>query len=319
MLIITAKDYNSEILKDISKIPTEFCLVDHLNGFDPDKKNKLLDQINTLVAQNQREITIHVSYFFDDQIKKYYPYLNFKYCFDNERRIFSQFNNYSVHPDIKFKNFVCSFNKAAHVSRKLLVSIMQKFGYFNKDYCSKHFSYSENSVAGHIRDYTGTKERIYNKFFISNDSEEFFQSTLASEYEYQHDLNIKYLENKITESFIHIVSETMATSSYPYITDKFFYSIVTRGLFLAYAQPGWHSYLENNFGFQKYNKIFDYKFDSIENPVERLVELMCMISKFKFLSADDWHDLYRIESPTIEYNYDHYFSGQYLNNLLNHN
>jgi len=37
-----------------------------------------------------------------------------------------------------------------------------------------------------------------------------------------------------------------------------------------------------------------------------------MISKFKSLSSDDWRDLYLIELDTIEYNYDHYFSGNYL-------
>lgn len=319
MLVLTASEYDSEVLKDVSQLPSEFCLIDHLNGFDPDKKNKLLSQLNDSAKLHQCQPTVRVSYVFDDQITKHYPNLNFKFCFNNEQRIFSQFSNYGIHPDIDFKNFVCSFNKAGHVSRKLLVSIMQKFGYFNPDYCSKHFSYTTDTVLGHIQDYADKNERIYNKFFISNNSEEFFQTLFVSDYEYQHGSNIKYLENKITKSFIHLVSETMATSQYPYITDKFFYSIVTRGLFLAYAQPGWHSYLENIFGFQKYSKIFNYGFDSIENPLERLVELMCSISKFSMLSSADWHDLYQVELDTIEYNYDHYFSGQYLKNLSKYN
>jgi len=58
--------------------------------------------------------------------------------------------------------------------------------------------------------------------------------------------------------------------------------------------------------------LFDYQFDTIQNPVERLIELMCMISKFSTLSTHDWHDLYLIEQDTVEYNYDHYFSGDYL-------
>ena len=96
------------------------------------------------------------------------------------------------------------------------------------------------------------------------------------------------------------------------MTEKFLYSIVTRGLFLAYAQPEWHQHLEKYYGFKKYTQLFDYRFDSIQNPVERLTELMTMISKFSLLTPHEWHDLYLLEQDTIEYNYDHYFSGDYL-------
>jgi hypothetical protein len=40
-----------------------------------------------------------------------------------------------------------------------------------------------------------------------------------------------------------------------------------------------------------------------------------MISKFSVLSKDDWHDLYLLQQDEIEYNYDHYFSGNYLTHL----
>jgi hypothetical protein len=129
---------------------------------------------------------------------------------------------------------------------------------------------------------------------------------------YNHRYNIDNLENKLTESFLHIVSETMATSYYPFVTEKFLYSIVTRGLFLAYAQPGWHDHVEKYYGFKRYTKLFDYRFDAIQNPVERLIELMSMISKFSMLSITDWTDLYLLEQETIEYNYNHFFSGDYL-------
>jgi uncharacterized membrane protein len=111
------------------------------------------------------------------------------------------------------------------------------------------------------------------------------------------------------------VSESMATSYYPFVSEKFLYSIVTRGLFVAYAQPGWHAHIKKYYGFKSYTKLFDYRFDSIQNPVERLVELMSMISKFSVLSTDDWKDIYRIESDTVEFNYNHYFSGDYLKHL----
>ena len=132
---------------------------------------------------------------------------------------------------------------------------------------------------------------------------------------FEHDKNIYNLENKLTQSFLHIVSETMATSYYPFLTEKFLYSIVTRGLFLTYAQPGWHAHIEKYYGFKLYTKLFDYRFDSITNPVKRLIELMTMIGKFSKLTTDEWHGLYLLESDSIEYNYDHYFSKSYLKSL----
>jgi hypothetical protein len=111
---------------------------------------------------------------------------------------------------------------------------------------------------------------------------------------------------------VHLVSETLSTSYYPFYGEKFLQSVVTRGLFVAYAQPNWHEMLEKWYGFKKYDKIFDYRFDHIQNPLERMIELISMLLKFRYLSSDDWRDLYEMEKDTIEYNYDWYFSRQYV-------
>ena len=63
------------------------------------------------------------------------------------------------------------------------------------------------------------------------------------------------------------------------------------------------------------SQISDYRFDSIQNPVERLIELMTMIGKFQLLSYDELHNIRLLELDTINYNYDHYFSGDYLKQL----
>ena len=68
----------------------------------------------------------------------------------------------------------------------------------------------------------------------------------------------------------------------------------------------------------RYDKIFDYSFDDILNPVERLVKLLETVRKFDALSTADWHDLYLMEYDTIEYNYDHYFSKTYMDYLKQH-
>lgn len=227
------------------------------------------------------------------------------------------FHNYNIHPELSFENFVCSFNGSDHVSRKMLVAILHRMNWFNTLTCSKNFKFSTAKIDGHLADYLDSdRHRYYRSFFTGKHSDKFYKTVYSfGHVQYDHAQNIHNLEHKLTQSFLHIVSETLATSYYPFVTEKFLYSVVTRGLFLAYAQPGWHDYVERWYGFRRYTRLFDYRFDTIQNPVERLVELMCMISKFSVLSSADWRDLYEMEADTIEYNYDWFFSKNYLRHI----
>lgn len=285
-------------------------LVDHLGGFDLDLSNPVLDHI----SQRYRNPVL-TQYRFDDRLMAIYPDINLSQSFELQQKInFKHFFDYRVHPEQTFRKFICSFNGSDHVSRKLLVAILHRFGWFDSETCSKNFSYTVHTLDGHLADYVDpTRFQLLSKFFIGSDSDCFFRNTHTFDYtRFDHKKNVYTLETKITQSFLHVVSETMATSYYPFVTEKFLYSVVTRGLFLAYAQPRWHEHLVRFYGFKKYQKIFDYEFDHTLNPAERLVELMSMLSKFSVLSSDDWRDLYHMEIDTIEFNYDHYFSGKYL-------
>ena len=214
-------------------------IVDHLEGFLPAMKNPILDHIQ---HHSLGTVSISTEYLFENQIIEHYPNLKFYW---KDTWVNNSFQHYNTHPTINFKNFICSFNGSHHVSRRLLVAILQKFGYFNPTHCSKNFSYTTDILDGHILDLVDTQNRFYRKFFISDDSEEFFQKIYSFGHaRFNHAKNIFNLETKLTESFIHIASESMATSYYPYVTEKFLYSVITRGLFLAYAHPGWHEQVE---------------------------------------------------------------------------
>lgn len=308
--------YNKLLSWSDQPLPDSVIIQDHMGGFEKDLTNKILDSINATATAQQRQLDVIHHNVLDSVIKQHYPNLNLKFDANLQYKFnIGVMHDYNLHPNVDFKNFICSFNGTPHISRKLLVSILQKFGWFNPGYCSKNFSYSVEHFDGHLSDYV-TNTGYYSKFFISADSAEFFNKIYSfGHVQFDHPNNIYNLENKLTQSFLHIVSETLATSYYPFVTEKFLYSIVTRGLFLTYAQPGWHAHIEKYYGFKPYTKLFDYRFDSIQNPVERLVELMSMISKFSMLSVDEWKDLYFMEQDTIEYNYNHYFSRDYLANL----
>lgn len=308
-MIVNPSDYQKFINGQFIPGPEDdLYLKDHLGGFDENLTNVLFEYIQ----ENFKQHTVCSQLAIDQNLICRYPDIRFSHSLDLNHRInFRHFLDYRVHPEIDLKHFLCSFNGTPHVSRKLLVSILKRFGWFNPETCSKNFSYTLDGLDGHINDYVEGK--FYNKFFIGKDSEVFFQAVYSFGHNrFDHSSNIYTLEKQLTSSFVHIVSECIATSYYPYVTEKFLYSVVTRGLFLAYAQPGWHDHLERYYGFRRYEKLFDYSFDTIRNPVERLIELMSMIAKFSALSTDDHRDLYHMESDTIEYNYDHYFSGDYL-------
>jgi hypothetical protein len=301
----------------LCSLPTEITLEDHLNGFDQEYNNTILTAINNYSKANNKRTVVYYHQILDVPIKEKYSNLDLRFNLANAQPMqWEPFESYNQHPEINYGNFVCSFNGSDHVSRKLLVAILERFGYFTTNYCSKNFVFTKDKIDGHIIDYVSTHNNFYRKFFIANNSDIFF-NTINSFGHVQHDhkRNIYNLEHKLTQSFLHIVSETMATSYVPFVTEKFLYSIVTRGLFLAYAQPSWHAHVEQYYGFKKYNKLFDYRFDSIQNPVERLVELITMVSKFSHLTPHEWHDLYLLQQEEIEYNYAHYFSGNYLEHL----
>jgi len=290
----------------------EVLIKDNLDGFDKNLNCWVLDQIPQ--KKSKWQMTIRSEFIFDDTVKFKYP--NIKFIFDcnfqNEQNL-KHFHTYNIHPELNYKNFICSFNGSASIGRQLLTSLLNNQGYFNSEYSSKNFSYNNDSIIGHLNycDLTDLEIGLYSKFFVNNN--EFNNSVYSFNYTRDDHLNNIYnLEHKLTQSFVHVVSETLAHTYYPMVTEKFLYSIVTRGLFLAYAQPGWQAHIEKYYGFKLYDQIFDYDFDAIQNPVKRLIRLMEMISKFSKLSADDWRDLYLLEQETIEYNYDHYFSGNYL-------
>jgi hypothetical protein len=304
-------------LDNLVVLPDRLKLVDHLGGFDKHGKNSILHKLDKKSQQAGKQLTIQYHNVLEHTITDKFKHLLIIFNADQQDTLnLSHFFKYTTHPELNFKNFVCSFNGSEHVSRKLLVSILKKFDYYNHVYVSKNCSYTIDILDGHLGDYVIDNINFYRKFFVSIDSQSFFQSINSfGHVRFQHDQNIHSLETKLTESFLHIVSETLATSYVPFVTEKFLYSVVTRGLFLAYAQPGWHAHVEKYYGFKRYTKLFDYKFDTIQNPVERLVELMTMILKFSMLSSDEWKDLYLLEQDTIEYNYNNYFSKNYLKTL----
>lgn len=209
-----------------------------------------------------------------------------------------------------FKNFVISFNGTMHVSRQLLVSALFKRQWFNTNYSTKNFVYTANNLYENLNDLVGNKINFYKNFFSFDDI--FAQAIYTHQYNrYHHDFNFLNLQSRISESFVHLVSDTLATD-HSALSEKFLYSVINKGLYVCYSGDRATRWSEQIFGFKPYKNIFDYGFDEIADPVDRLLEILSMLDKFSNLSSLDWHDLYLLEQDNIEYNYENFFSKKFV-------
>lgn len=299
----------SEVLDNDLQAATEIFLQDHLGGFDVENFNPVLWKLD------QSDLCQRVVWhqYLDPSVKQLYPNICIEFDADRQNQLnFNSFHDYRQHPDREILRFLCSFNGSAHVSRKLLTAALQRFDYFDATSVSKNFTFTVDDIDGHLVELVNDV-RYWRKFFVGESSDMFFGVVNSFGHNrFQHHRNISNLEKPLTESWLHLVSESLATSNQPFVTEKFLYSVVTRGLFLAFAQPGWHQHLETYYGFRPYAQVFNYDFDRVPNAVERLVELLTMIGKYSTLDLWDWHDLQELERDTLEFNYHHYFSGDYL-------
>ena len=289
---------------------TQVVLIDHLGGFDRDLNCNVLHKLNSM----DRMIDVYCEYFFDDSVKQKYQNLNLYFDIDlwTEQNFVTTFENHKIHQDIAFENFLCTFAGVNHVSRRLLLAHLNKIGWFNPEYSTKNFAYTDLEIDGDIQMLQG--KDFYHKFFI--DETNFKQKISSVSYNtINHVNNIKMLEKSITSSFVHLVGETVAESHVPFVTEKFLYSVVNRGIFVGFGQPGWHQFLQKNLGFCLYKTLFDYSFDNITNALDRILAITSMLFKYSTLGKNDLHDLYLLEKDNIEYNYDHYFSRDYIQSL----
>jgi len=291
-------------------------VIDHMNGFDINLKCPVLTRINILSPQGRE---VFCEYIPNSAMAAAYPRLDIKF---DANTWFEENWISRIHPRLnankQVTHFLCSFNNSSHVGRILLTAALNNNGYFDPETCSKNFSYEPSIVLGYLFDLIGERANWYKWFFFKNDLEHLAiakEKYLFGHVDQDHARNQEFIASKIDKCFLHLVSETMATSYYPFVTEKFFYSVAAGGLFLAYAQPGWHEHVTRWLGFRKYTRIFDYRFDRIQNPVVRLIALMDMISKFSKLSVYQWNELYQVEQENIDYNYEHFVSGRYLTHL----
>ena len=318
MIEIRTFSYDTIIEKIQNSQSNEVVLVDIINGFNDLYQNSLLERVDQYAKEIQTNIKVYYHQILPEEVKNNYQNLDIIFDLQNQYKRNFKALNFEVPDNTKnFNNFLCCFLGSEHVSRQFLCSILAKMKIWNNNFCTKNFKFDIDTLDGNVRNFiSGDLEKLYNKFFIDQNLKQFYQSINTINYTHcDNKNNFLILQEKINSSFVHVIGECIGTSSVPYVTEKFLQSIITKGLFIGYAQPLWHKTLFDCYGFKPYNKVFNYNFDYEKNPIVRLVKLMEMLLKYQKLSTHDWHDLYHLEKDNLEYNYHHYRSEDYLKNL----
>ena len=92
-------------------LPNMISLQDHLGGYTQDMYNVVLDRLNTLAGQQGKKQLVRYHSILEQTVTSRYPNLDivFDHKFQDNANL-KALREYNIHPELDFKNFVCSFN-----------------------------------------------------------------------------------------------------------------------------------------------------------------------------------------------------------------
>ena len=298
---------------------TTVRLQDNLGGFDSDFENLLLRSFDNL----NQPITIYSEYILDHAVKNRYPNLDIKFDAElmiqqNHHRALADYAKFQLHNplDTTKVNFLCCFNQSKYQGREWLVSWLHELGWFDHDFCSKHFEifHPPQEVQYLYLKYVGDNYNQLHKKISRNQFSKTIIKFGSNIQRHTHADNLTVLSSQHAKSFVNLVAETDPAHMIPFPTEKFLFPIVNKTLWVAYAQPLYHEFVASKMGFRRYS-CFDYGFDHELDHVERLGKLTAMLNKFSSMATDAWQEIYNQEKETIEFNFEHVASGAFMTHL----
>lgn len=284
-------------------------IFDHMRAFDRLGQNEVLGRLNDMARNQQNRLIVVYHQLLPKWVLDQYPYLDIR--FDGYQQFVMNFE-YFVGRDMKAEedkiNFVSTILGRACHGRQLLCCALDVAGWLDLRYSLKNLSFDLDAPDGFIQETVDkSEEPYYYKKFIREDRRDFYLESQHGEHyfrnsEYFIEDSIPRITKTISPSFIHLVSETYASSTVPFVTEKLGFSAILGQLFVAYAQAGWHSMIEEYYGFKLYDEIIDYSFDQEKNPVKRLDMLMNTLAPLSKLSSKEWMGIYKDTQEKREYN-----------------
>ena len=110
----------------------------------------------------------------------------------------------------------------------------------------------------------------------------------------------KFLDS-YNNCFVAIVAETRFAQPTSNVSEKLLHCIGSRTPFILLAPPHTLEYIRS-LGFVTFDKFWDEKYDTIENPTERLREIFLLIDKIGKMSKSDMDIMYQKMSNVLDHN-----------------
>jgi hypothetical protein len=113
------------------------------------------------------------------------------------------------------------------------------------------------------------------------------------------DGEIFYPPNHFQDSVLSVVCESNLECIF--LTEKTYMPIIHKRPFITFSVPNYHKALQE-LGFELFDNIFDYSFDSIDDDVERCNAMWEQVKRY---TDYDLQRLYECVKPKVNYNFQH--------------
>lgn len=116
------------------------------------------------------------------------------------------------------------------------------------------------------------------------------------------------------ESFVHVVTETCFWEQKKHLTEKIFKPIVLKQPFILLGCVNNLSYLKE-YGFKTFDRWWDESYDSCQDPIERINQVVKIIEKLCQLSNSDLTNLLHEMEEVLEHNYNRFYSKEFVQDI----
>jgi len=116
--------------------------------------------------------------------------------------------------------------------------------------------------------------------------------------------------NEAADSLVYVPTETVYFGRRTHITEKTFKAIALEMPFVLVAPAGSLAYLRK-YGFKTFSDVFDESYDLETDDILRIEKVVALLKQLDNLTAEQRQDLHRRCLPTVEYNYRHFYGGDF--------
>ena len=300
-IIVTSENILRKKIETYDKIKQKIPTILLNTEQDSEEKDKILKKFNYIDC-----------YYFFHALAAADWFRGYQYCYDitpikerNIKKTFITFNRITGHTRIHRALFVTELLKknlidSGHIS-------------FSKD-CPVHGNLKHSML------YIIKKYNLDNQIMVEFNNQIDSTPTLRIDTPInQPILNSSFSIGAIPqsmESFVHVVTETCFWDTKKHLTEKIFKPIVLKQPFLLLGCTNNLSYLKN-YGFKTFNRWWDESYDSCNDPIQRIKMVVNILEDLNKLSNSELEDLLKEMEDTLEYNYNLFFSKQFIDHIWN--